>query len=284
MGRAAAALWVVAASALAGAPPDYDRFSEPDGYIATKQQQAAAWELLHDPEQVEAVYADAVKGNVRAVHVAQQLEATLAASGVEVAERTNRPGCLAPVYKELSGTCRPDWSFLDFLSKDRPGGARLREVIFGAYAERARQRGLENQAILAAANGLLSVGLARSLLLRAEAGARPVAPSVLAAAERAGAVLPKPRINDPKLRNLVENLYKGTTNPNRVGTGTTADAVRAELATGRPTAGKFHLQKAEETIRGLQRWLQQNPNATYSDRLAAQSLLDELLSALGRSP
>jgi hypothetical protein len=177
------ALWIMSATALAGAP-DYDAFSETDGHIATKQQEVAAWEMLHDPAQVEAVYADALKGNVRAVRIVQQIEATLAASGVEVAERTSRPGCLVPAYQELSGTCRPDWSFLDFLSQDRPGGIRLREVIFSAYAARAQKRGLENQVVLTAANGLLSVGLARSLLLRVEAGTKPVATPVLAGAER----------------------------------------------------------------------------------------------------
>jgi hypothetical protein len=105
----------------------------------------------------------------------------------------------------------------------------------------------------------------------------------MSAEPRAG-VLPKPNVTDPKLRNLVDNLYKGTTNPNRIGTGTTADAVRAELATGQSTAGRFHIQKAEETVRGLQNWLQKHPDASYSDRLVAQSLLDDLLKALGRSP
>jgi hypothetical protein len=163
-------LWVVASSALAGGP-DYDAFSEPDGKIATVRQETAAWSMLRDPEQLEAVYADAVKGMPRAIHVMQQLEATFAASGQEVAERSSRPGCLVPVYKELSGTCRPDWSSLDYLSKDRPGGIRLREVIFGAFAARARERGLENEPILAAVNGLLSLELARGVLLKAEAAA-----------------------------------------------------------------------------------------------------------------
>jgi hypothetical protein len=79
----------------------------------------------------------------------------------------------------------------------------------------------------------------------------------------------------------VENLYSGTDNPTRVGTGTTSDAVRYELATGLPTGGKFHSIKAQETINGLQRWLRNQPGASYPDRLVAQSLLDDLLSALG---
>jgi hypothetical protein len=33
----------------------------------------------------------------------------------------------------------------------------------------------------------------------------------------------------------MNDLYKGTTNPNRVGSCTTADAIRNELRTGQPT-------------------------------------------------
>jgi hypothetical protein len=32
-------------------------------------------------------------------------------------------------------------------------------------------------------------------------------------------LLPKPIVSDAKLGNYVNDLYKGTTNPNRVGTG-----------------------------------------------------------------
>jgi len=91
-------------------------------------------------------------------------------------------------------------------------------------------------------------------------------------------------VSDPKLQNYVDILWEGTTNPNRVGTDTTADAVRNELTTGLLTGGKPHLIKAQETINGLQRWLRNSPNATYSDRLVAQSLLDDLVNALGTTP
>jgi RHS repeat-associated protein len=94
-------------------------------------------------------------------------------------------------------------------------------------------------------------------------------------------ILPTPRVSDPKLQNYVDNLYKGTTNPSRVGTGTTADAVRNELATGLPTGGTFHRTKAQETINGLRRWLRNNPNGSHSDRLVARSLMDDLVDALG---
>ncbi len=101
-------------------------------------------------------------------------------------------------------------------------------------------------------------------------------------ASKAKEILPKPIVNDAELQNYVNDLYKGTTNPNRVGTGTTADAVREEVATGQATAGKFHIQKAEDTARGLGNWLRRNPGADPHDRLVARSLRDELLDALGR--
>jgi hypothetical protein len=45
----------------------------------------------------------------------------------------------------------------------------------------------------------------------------------------------KPSVTDPNLQNIMNDLYKGTTNPNRVGSCTTADAICNELRTGQPT-------------------------------------------------
>jgi hypothetical protein len=90
-----------------------------------------------------------------------------------------------------------------------------------------------------------------------------------------------PSVTDPKLKNYVDNLYKGAKGPNPIGTGSTADAVRNELLTGLPTHGRFHSQKAQETINGLTNWLRKNPNASHHDRLVAQSLIDDLKAALG---
>lgn len=95
-------------------------------------------------------------------------------------------------------------------------------------------------------------------------------------------VLPTPVVESTKLQNIVNNLYKGTTNPNRVGNGTTMDAIRSELATGAPTGGRMHLTKGQESLRGLDNWLAKNPDAPYYDRLVAQSLADELRGVLPR--
>jgi hypothetical protein len=160
----ATAVMLALASVSLAQAPNYDAFSDSGGNIITEQHHAAATALLHDRESLEAVYSDAAKGHARAQRAWQELEANLSHAGVEVAERSTRPGCLIPVYRELAGSCRPDWSFLDFLAQDREGAARLREVIFSAFAGRARERGLKNQAILATVNGLVSAGVAATVL------------------------------------------------------------------------------------------------------------------------
>lgn len=256
MGAAIAAWWAIAVAA----GPDYDAFSEKDGYIATEAQERAAWAMLHDPEQVEAVYADAAKGSSRAAHVIEQLEATLAATGRKLADRASEPDCLVPAANELRLKCRPIWVFIDFLSQDRPGGIRLRSAILRAFAVRAHERGLENQLVLSLVNGLLSAALVGAVL--------------------GVASLPRPLVLDQRLNRLVYDLYKGETAKERIGTGSTADAIRYEAKTGKPVGRKFHTTKGQEYIRALENWLADNPGASPQDRAAAQAMMDDLRRAL----
>jgi hypothetical protein len=94
-------------------------------------------------------------------------------------------------------------------------------------------------------------------------------------------VLTKPTVSERKLQNLVDNFYKHVNNPARHGNGTTADAIRYELATGKDINGSAHVIKGRETIRGLRNWLRRNPNAPQADRDVAQGIIDDLLAALG---
>jgi hypothetical protein len=90
-----------------------------------------------------------------------------------------------------------------------------------------------------------------------------------------------PQVRHWKLRNIVDNLFKGTRTSNRIGDGTTMDAVRNELRTGRPTQGVFHTEKARGEIRALERWLERyGPTASREDRLWAWRLRAELQKAL----
>ena len=92
---------------------------------------------------------------------------------------------------------------------------------------------------------------------------------------------PRPEVTNWRLRNIVDDLWKGTRSGNRVGDGTTMDAVRNELRTGRPTEGVFHSEKAQQSINALNRWLRnQGPQASREDRLWAWRLRAELQKAL----
>ena len=93
--------------------------------------------------------------------------------------------------------------------------------------------------------------------------------------------LPKPTVSAERLKNIVDNLYKGITNPNRVGNGTTMDAVRHELATGATTHGRKHIIKLQDSLNGLEKWLERNLDGAYQDRLVARSLADEIKQLLG---
>ncbi|WP_251941147.1 hypothetical protein [Nocardia sp. CDC159] len=90
----------------------------------------------------------------------------------------------------------------------------------------------------------------------------------------------KPEVKDPKLQNLINNLYKGANSPDRVGDGTTADAVRNELQTLQMTGGRWHLTKAMETQRSLANWLTNKANTDPADRAVAIQELKNLMDAL----
>jgi hypothetical protein len=99
----------------------------------------------------------------------------------------------------------------------------------------------------------------------------------------AGAPTPpavKPEVEDPKLNNLLDNLYKGVDNPNRVGDGTTADAIRHEHQSGQDVGGRNHDIKGRETVQGLDNWLKSHPDAPAHERAVAETERANLIQAL----
>jgi len=89
---------------------------------------------------------------------------------------------------------------------------------------------------------------------------------------------PRPTIKDPALeKNYVNALYRPGA---KIGNGSTADAIRSELATKLKVGGRIHTQKGEDSIRALERWLARNPAADAGDRAAAQAIIDDLKNAL----
>lgn len=143
---------------LLGAAPalDYDSFCDAEGHIRAEHVDAAQ-AMVQRSDLLEQLYADAQQGAPRATRAFQELETQyFPAIGRTVAEETRALPCSIPVYRELSGRCIPNWAFLDFLSKDKPGGQRLRKALGDAYQARARELGLEDAVILNAANALMA--------------------------------------------------------------------------------------------------------------------------------
>lgn len=75
----------------------------------------------------------------------------------------------------------------------------------------------------------------------------------------------------------MDDLYRDGA---KIGSGSTADAVRHELATGQPVGGVWHTQKAQDYSIALTKWLKDNPNAPFGDRSAATNVLRDLQNAL----
>lgn len=101
------------------------------------------------------------------------------------------------------------------------------------------------------------------------------------------AKMAKPEVTDPKLHSLINDLYRPGA---KIGSGSTADAVRYERLTGEPVGEVFHTQKAENYIAALKKWIQTNANASpansaaenalRSDRAVAENVIRDLENAL----
>ncbi|MCF4122698.1 PrsW family glutamic-type intramembrane protease [Antribacter sp. KLBMP9083] len=96
---------------------------------------------------------------------------------------------------------------------------------------------------------------------------------------------PKPQVRNWKLRNIVDQLWKGSNNPRRAGDGTTMDAARWEIRSGQATHGQDHVQKSRDILNGLNNWLRANEKtATRADVAWARQLQTELREILRQVP
>lgn len=100
----------------------------------------------------------------------------------------------------------------------------------------------------------------------------------------------RPHTTDPKLSELMNELYRENA---KVGSGSTAAAVRAERATGQAVGGAFHDQKAREMVGRLKRWLREADKEASKvkpgekvkdtlpwDRAAAENVIRDMEDAL----
>lgn len=87
----------------------------------------------------------------------------------------------------------------------------------------------------------------------------------------------KPATTDPDLSLVMDELYRTGA---KIGSGSTAAAVRHERATGGDVGGRLHAAKAQGYVIYLRRWLRNNPAASPGDRAAAENVLLDLCDAL----
>jgi RHS repeat-associated protein len=87
------------------------------------------------------------------------------------------------------------------------------------------------------------------------------------------------QVQDPGLRNIVDDLYKDTSS---FGEGGTAEAIEYERSTGRPIGGRFHSQKGIEYSRALEKAINSG-RLGAEDKAVAQRLLNDLTTALTKT-
>lgn len=85
----------------------------------------------------------------------------------------------------------------------------------------------------------------------------------------------RPKIGDVKLSKFMDELYRAESN---IGNKSTADAIRLELKTGQPIKGKMHIQKGEDSIKFLEKWIKDNPKS--SDVSKTKNVIEDLTNAL----
>ncbi len=141
-------------------------------------------------------------------------------------------------------------------------------IRIGAMAPRATALLTE----LTAAEVGLTVGGTTALVKTAESLAVNSGPKLLSSPRRH--LLDS--VTDPKLRNRIDQLYRANA---KVGSGSTADAIRHELKTGELLSPKGHFQKGIEMRNGLMKDIKSG-RLNEVDTTIARRLVKDLQNAL----
>ncbi len=142
------------------APPfDYALYCEENGTLVGSR---SAVLLVYRAAHLERVYADSLAGNSRAQALFAQLEATLRATGKELARKSLGMACSS------LPACVAQWHKLDeFMPSRGEGGMRLRQIMAASFSQEARLQQVRNTTIAA----VLDVLLVGTVLKRGAAGA-----------------------------------------------------------------------------------------------------------------
>lgn len=132
-------------------PFPYDAYSDSDGNL--KGDMKDLLQELRRGAWVEVIYEDAARGDPRARRLYRQLEEVFEGAGGGIAERASQTQCV--VVDVLPG-CRPHWEWLDFLDREQPGPAHLREVTAVGFARRAKELKVQRRLVVAALSMLVA--------------------------------------------------------------------------------------------------------------------------------
>jgi hypothetical protein len=160
-------------------PFDYALYCDENGTLVGRR---SAVLLVYRAEHLERVYADSRAGNSRAQALFGQLEATLRATGQQLARQSLGIACGS------LPACVAQWHKLDeFMPSRGEGGMRLRQVMAASFSQEARLQHVGNTTTAA----VLDVLLVGTVLKRGAAGATQAeAATAEARAAAAGAAAP----------------------------------------------------------------------------------------------
>ena len=89
----------------------------------------------------------------------------------------------------------------------------------------------------------------------------------------------KPEAENKKLQAIIDQLWSSSPNP--IGDGSTADAVRHEIETGKPVKSRYHSQKARDYAKTLENWLRSKTSPKpEKDKKIAREIIKDLKDAL----
>ena len=87
----------------------------------------------------------------------------------------------------------------------------------------------------------------------------------------------KPKFIDETLRKFANQLYRDGA---VIGNRSTADAIRYIKKTGELVGNSDHVQKGVDSVRFLEKWLENNKKANGSDISSVKKIINDINSAL----
>jgi hypothetical protein len=92
---------------------------------------------------------------------------------------------------------------------------------------------------------------------------------------------PIPKVDNTRLQNFIDRLYKGVGNPNQIGDGTAMAAASREAAGGAQVESRDHVTKLNEVLRGIDNTLNADEIKVKSKKIPNPKTEHDLAVASG---